>query len=529
MLVTDYLVIGAGAASMAFVDTLLTESPDVSVMVVDGHEKPGGHWNDAYGFVQLHQPSLLYGVASKQLEGSWWKLMARGILPWQHRATKAEILSYYDNIMTQWIASGRVQYFPQSTYHFQSEHGKASEDEGVGHNVHQFTDHRNEQRYQVRVREKLVNGILGECRVPSTTPPEFYVSKDVELITPNQVYDMPKSEEVCKTRWFQTPEYTRKQYVVLGAGKTAMDTVVFMQNKLHIPADNIAWVVPNDVWMLSRNGGGPWAWGRALLENDLDVEQAALTLETKGILTRLDANIQPTRFRFPIVSDEDVTYMRKIKNVIRRGRVTDIVRRQGDGGDSISVHFVDGQEPWTIDGNYTFVHCTSPGPFNGHVASPPFVSPREIGLEFLYAPPVPISMSCIAVLESQRRRGKLDMELGRQLFGKDATETQVLASMLGGYRLQRRDSYCRADGLEHIYPLQTLASFLAIFDEEDPTAGYNWMKKNRLSFFSIPGYKGEVYENVLTLLKKEKELGLEEKDVLILRGVAKKLAVLEGK
>jgi hypothetical protein len=32
---TDYLVMGAGAVSMAFVDTLLDESPNAHVVIVD--------------------------------------------------------------------------------------------------------------------------------------------------------------------------------------------------------------------------------------------------------------------------------------------------------------------------------------------------------------------------------------------------------------------------------------------------------------------------------------------------------------
>ena len=54
---TDYLIIGAGASGLAFADTLLDELPDVHITLVDRHGKPGGHWNAAYPFVNLHQPS----------------------------------------------------------------------------------------------------------------------------------------------------------------------------------------------------------------------------------------------------------------------------------------------------------------------------------------------------------------------------------------------------------------------------------------------------------------------------------------
>ena len=53
---TDYLIVGSGAMGMAFADTLLTES-QADMVIVDRHAKPGGHWNVAYPFVHLHQPS----------------------------------------------------------------------------------------------------------------------------------------------------------------------------------------------------------------------------------------------------------------------------------------------------------------------------------------------------------------------------------------------------------------------------------------------------------------------------------------
>jgi cation diffusion facilitator CzcD-associated flavoprotein CzcO len=53
----DYLVIGAGATGMAFTDALVADS-DATVVLADRLPTPGGHWNDAYQFVRLHQPFL---------------------------------------------------------------------------------------------------------------------------------------------------------------------------------------------------------------------------------------------------------------------------------------------------------------------------------------------------------------------------------------------------------------------------------------------------------------------------------------
>ena len=62
----DYLIIGSGAVGMAFADVILKET-DASIVMVDSHHRPGGHWNDAYPFVRLHGPSSLYGVSSRRL------------------------------------------------------------------------------------------------------------------------------------------------------------------------------------------------------------------------------------------------------------------------------------------------------------------------------------------------------------------------------------------------------------------------------------------------------------------------------
>ena len=59
---TDYLIIGAGAMGMAFADEIFTKRPQAKLTLVDRRPKAGGHWNDAYPFVGLHQPAAFYGV-----------------------------------------------------------------------------------------------------------------------------------------------------------------------------------------------------------------------------------------------------------------------------------------------------------------------------------------------------------------------------------------------------------------------------------------------------------------------------------
>jgi hypothetical protein len=514
----DYLVVGAGAAAIAFIDTLLTELPSAKIVLVDKHQAPGGHWNDAYDFVRLHQPSLLYGVASRQLEGNWAKLMlTKATLPWNHRASKDEILTYFQGIVDEWIANGQVQYYPKCAYDFEQK---------IEDGFHSFSALDGPEVYKVKVSVKFVNGILGECKVPSQCPVEFPVDQGVDLITPNKLYQfaMDGSYKTNKA----------KKYVILGGGKTAMDTAVFMQRVMKIKPDDITWVVPNDVWMLNRGGGGPWDYPRALISSDGDKDKACLHLEEKGCFFRLDKNVQPTQFRFPVIGHDELKLLRKIKSVVRRGRVASIAIDEASR-DTV-VKFGPDQEPLALppSNEYSFIHCTSPGPFNGNKIDELFPSDEEMRLFLLFAPPVSVSMSCLAKLESARRNGTLDLNVGRKLLiesgivdesnpaqGSELTENDVLRHLVHGYSLS-------GDSSRQLDPIKLLAVFLVLLDK-DPMVGYKWLAQNRLSFFSVPGFKCGIYEDLLEIAAKKKTFGISDSEAKLLLLMSAKLEPLKGK
>ena len=112
---TDYLVVGAGAMGMAFTDALVDHA-DVHVTLVDRRHAAGGHWQDAYPFVQLHQASVFYGVASTvlgtgalQQEGP-----EKGL---QERARQPEIRAYYDDVLyRRFLPSGQVTFLAATDY-----------------------------------------------------------------------------------------------------------------------------------------------------------------------------------------------------------------------------------------------------------------------------------------------------------------------------------------------------------------------------------------------------------------------------
>ena len=108
---TDYLVVGAGTLGMAFVDTLVDRT-DADVVIADRRHRPGGHWLDSYPFVQLHQPSMNYGVNSTVL-GQDRRELGGSDAGFYERASGTEICGYYDEVMRhRFLTSGRVRFVP---------------------------------------------------------------------------------------------------------------------------------------------------------------------------------------------------------------------------------------------------------------------------------------------------------------------------------------------------------------------------------------------------------------------------------
>ena len=187
---TDYLVVGAGAVGLAFADTLLAES-DARITLVDRHGQPGGHWNDAYDFVALHQPSAFYGVNSLPL-GSGAKDTHGLNAGLYELASGAEVRGYFNAVMQrQLLASGRVDYHPMTDYR------------GDGRIVSLLTG----EEGRVRVRRKTVDATWFGTTVPSTHTPAFTVADGVRLVPPNALPHLARASDSAPSR-----------YVILGAG-----------------------------------------------------------------------------------------------------------------------------------------------------------------------------------------------------------------------------------------------------------------------------------------------------------------------
>lgn len=111
----DYLVVGAGAAGLAFVDSVFHET-DATFAIVDRRHAPGGHWNDAYSFVALHQPASSYGLASVPFGDG--HLDTEGYnAGLESLASGVEVANHFHSFMRDVVVpSGRVAFHPLSEH-----------------------------------------------------------------------------------------------------------------------------------------------------------------------------------------------------------------------------------------------------------------------------------------------------------------------------------------------------------------------------------------------------------------------------
>jgi NAD(P)-binding Rossmann-like domain len=329
---TDYLVVGAGATGMAFVDTLIADS-DVDVVMVDRRHRPGGHWLDAYPFVRLHQPSAYYGVCSRPLGND--RVDESGPnAGFYERSTAAEICDYYNRVLQEHLlASGRVRFFPMSDYR------------GASGGGHRFVSRLTGVETTVSMRRKLVDATYVESSIPSRHTPAYEVDPGVHLIPPNALVNLDEPAS---------------GFTIIGAGKTAMDTCSWLLDAGVDPA-RIRWIRPRDGWFLNRAFMQPLElvasymqlqarWVEAAAACD-DATDFVHRLEADGVMIRIDPDVEPGVFRGATLSVLELEALRRIETVVRLGRV----RRIGTD----RIMFEDGA--LATDADQVYVDCTAEG------------------------------------------------------------------------------------------------------------------------------------------------------------------------
>ncbi len=328
----DYLVIGAGAAGLAFTDALVSES-DATVLIVDRRHSPGGHWNDAYPFVRLHQPSAFYGVNSTHL-GQDRIDRAGPNAGFYERATAAEVCAYFQAVLSdRLLPTGRVDFVSMSDC--------VADGGGTARIVCRLTGAVRE----VTVKRKIVDARYLESSIPSTHTPGFVVEEGVRCIPVNELV---RCEEPADG------------YVVVGAGKTAMDACNWLLDN-GVDPGQVCWVKPRESWVIPRASFQPREKvGNFIMTFAASVEAAALAtsvpdlfgrLEESGQLKRVDASVEPTMYRAAILSDGELDQLRTIDHVIRAGHIRRIHR------DRISLE----NDEVTVGQRRVYVDCTADG------------------------------------------------------------------------------------------------------------------------------------------------------------------------
>jgi hypothetical protein len=340
MIETDYLVVGAGAMGMAFVDVILDET-DATVTIVDRANRPGGHWNDAYPFVRLHQPSTFYGVNSRPLgsdrvDTDGWNAGLYEL------ASGAEVLAYYDQVMNQqFIPSGRVTYFPMHEF---TETDAVAERPDSGR-IARFASRVNGETTEVLVRRKLVDATYMNVTVPAQRPPAYDIADRVRHGPVNALGTLTEPAD---------------HYTIVGAGKTGADACLFLLRNGADP-DTITWITPRDSWFLDRALIQPGDFfettATAFIEQFRCVAESTSIpdlfnrLERAGLLLRLDESVEPSMYRCSTITTAERDQLRRITDIIRLGRVQRI------GADAIVLD--EGTIPTTS--NTFHVDCTADG------------------------------------------------------------------------------------------------------------------------------------------------------------------------
>ncbi len=366
----DYLVVGAGASGMAFVDALVAEDEECEVLLVDRRHRPGGHWLDAYPFVRLHQPSATYGVTSLDLGED--RIDRTGPnAGFYERATAAEIVGYYDTVLEQvLLPTGRVRFLGLSEHR--------ERDDGTQLVRSLLTG----EETAVRARRRVVDATYTESSIPKTHTPGFAIDEGAVVVPPNDLVD---------------PGRAAAGYTIIGGGKTSMDTCGWLL-EMGVDPDRIRWVRSRDGWYFNRAFTQPRDMVGSFMQLQArwiaaaaaagDARDFARRLEASEVFLRVDPDEEPTAFRGATVSVGEIEALRTIEDVVRRGRVRRVTADR--------IVFDDGELPTGPD--HLYVDCTAAGV--PPTTPRPLFSPGRIALEYVTLGFVPWGAATVGAVEA---------------------------------------------------------------------------------------------------------------------------------
>ena len=154
-----------------------------------------------------------------------------------------------------------------------------------------------------------------DTELPARHEPGFEVDSGARVVTPNELVELADPAE---------------GFTILGAGKTAMDICTWLLGQSVAPED-IRWVRPRDAWTLDRTFTQPLDLVAGMIQGLADAYEAAAEAsdledlyaraEACGQIHRLDPEVEPDMFHGATLSAAEREQLRRITQVIRKGRV----------------------------------------------------------------------------------------------------------------------------------------------------------------------------------------------------------------
>ncbi len=189
-----------------------------------------------------------------------------------------------------------------------------------------------------------------------------------------------------------------RHFVVLGAGKTAMDVCIWLLQSGTSP-EAITWVMPRDSWVVNRLGtqNGPAFFNEAIsgqadqmqaFAEASSIDDLYLRLEACGALLRIDRERMPTMFHLATLSEAEVAVLRRIRQVVRLGRVAAI--------DATGMRLEQGRV--AVEADALYIDCTASA-VQAKALAPVFQGGRIV-VQLLRAPLVTFSAALTAYVEA---------------------------------------------------------------------------------------------------------------------------------
>jgi hypothetical protein len=192
-------------------------------------------------------------------------------------------------------------------------------------------------------RARVVDARYLSPDIPLLTAPPFVIEDGARVVAVNELVGIAHAPE---------------RYVIVGAGKTATDTCVWLlQNG--VSPNAITWVRPRDPWLLNRAVVQPdpavflgmAADTMIAAANATDPDDVFFRMEDAGIMLRIDPSVTPTMAKTPTLATWELELVRTIDDVVRAGHLRAVAPGR--------LSFANGDVRVPVD--TLVVHCAAEG------------------------------------------------------------------------------------------------------------------------------------------------------------------------